>query len=960
MKQNRKGSAILKKMLSVLLTCGLMLTLFLPGMTVSAAEGSTVTGLHEIGGIISSGGIYVIPEEYFSSDNSCITISTKEPVTLLPYKTGGFYYLSSQFSVTTAITCTVPGVDLTLNGIEISSAHDHNLIKFTGTKNILRLQGENRLETNQVSSTADIRKSIIHVPKWAELSIYGPGILTAYSTKEYSTKKFGATIGGNADEACGTINVMGGELYDSSVDSYGKRQGGYFNGKAGFIGSGGGTIDGINIFGGRVYGALGYDGDMVQVGESQNWVKPIVGPMTIDGDCFIYGKVEGLDYDYTFTKGFLNTTYKVTVCGGNFTYTQAEAPYLPYDTDHNYSELLIAKGAQLTIADDLEYGYPISNLGTIVINQEVQLTTHKRAFTCQGQLINYGTFFIDSDATFELGTKNLYEKAKLVNYSSGVVENNGSFNCSKNNLIANMGEIRGNALTGEPVYDQVYSSYNFKASADSVTQDVETDLNLSITPDKDNIKYLDYDNAGIKVTAITQPQGVTGGLTLKEVKDDGTVSVVETGKLWNDGKGFVLPKDQSITRQMKLLGSKLGEYEVTYTLVNLEDNSEITSNTLKYTVAAPAAETLSTLTGITINGKAIEPFDKSTLSYETEIRPEADELTVTAAMSHPGASYTVQKPDSPVEGINLVTITCVSEDKSSTTVYTVKVNKPKLIEGIKELYLDGELCEDFDSQKTNSTITISDAQIGSRFTYILANPSDRVLSDTLSSKALKVGNNVCMVKIGDSRGVLKVQYVITVKVVKGAVVPGAQLSDNTKLKSLTVNGTAAELTNDPAKIINVTLNDSRSVATIKAEAEDSKAAVTCTASLSIKPGNNLTTITVKSSDQSKQAKYTLCIRYQTLSNVPTPSTGTSGNTALKSVTVGGVEAVLPAAGSILVDVGRITEQPKIDVITEDPQATVQLKYLSANVKTGNNMVQITVQSSDKSKKATYMLVYRVS
>ena len=78
------------------------------------------------------------------------------------------------------------------------------------------------------------------------------------------------------------------------------------------------------------------------------------------------------------------------------------------------------------------------------------------------------------------------------------------------------------------------------------------------------------------------------------------------------------------------------------------------------------------------------------------------------------------------------------------------------------------------------------------------------------------------------------------------------------------------------------------------------------------------------------------------------------------MTVGGVQAVLPAAGSILVDVGRITEQPKIDVITEDPQAAVQLKYLSASVKTGNNMVKITVQSSDKSKKVTYMLVYRVS
>lgn len=68
MKQNRKGLSILKKMLSVLLACGLVPTLFLPGMTVSAAGGTYVSGP------ITSGGEYVIPRTSIE-----ITINTSEP-----------------------------------------------------------------------------------------------------------------------------------------------------------------------------------------------------------------------------------------------------------------------------------------------------------------------------------------------------------------------------------------------------------------------------------------------------------------------------------------------------------------------------------------------------------------------------------------------------------------------------------------------------------------------------------------------------------------------------------------------------------------------------------------------------------------------------------------------------------------------------------------------------------------
>ena len=1022
MKQNRKGLSILKKMLSVLLACGLVPTLFLPGMTVSAAGGTYVSGP------ITSGGEYVIPRTSIE-----ITINTSEPVTLSPEVQSAVYAYNH-----VTINCVASGVDLTLNGIRISLLEDKNIISFTGSGNKLRMLGtDNLLANNQdmsepeppLGGTLRAQKSLIHVPSGVELYIYGPGKLSLKSKPDnMTTGKDASSIGGDAYEKGGSFHVMGGELYCmDGVDG--------INDEGGIIGGGfSACCRKIDILGGRVYGYL-----------SSGHIKDDnCGHITINGDCFVYGKIRDAESHYTFTKGVWCNTDSALVAGkegeqivrgGSFTMTETEKQYMSETRNTT-----IEKGAQLTLSAPFRMDQRISNYGTLVIDDpSVVIATDGSenkpggAFTNQttgvitinpdaklqvgnggdrtaylynkgalniesngvlqidnqpsgdallhnytfgsitvkpdgmlqigsggpgdARIFNYSTITVSPDATLQIGGGGS-GNAHLLNYADGVVENNGTIFCQKPSLITPLGEIRGNEPTGEPVYEETHTSYYIDTPTDTLTQGVESDRLIWITPDK--ISYLGYANAGIKVTAITQPQGVTNGLTLKSLTSSGTEYAVEVGKLWNNEGSFQLFYNQKFNRAVKLLGNEPGEYEVTYVVVNLEDNSEITSSTVKYTVVAPPVETLSTLTGITINGKAIEHFDKSTLSYEAEIRADTDELTVTAAMSHPGASYTVQKPDSPVEGINVVTITCVSEDKSSTTVYTVKVNKPKLIEGIKALYLDGELCEDFDPQSTNSIVTISDAQMGSRFTYTLTNPSDQVLSDSLSNKALKIGNNICVVKIGDSRGVLKVQHVITVKVVKGAGVPGAQLSDNTNLKSLTVNGTAAGLTNDPAKIINIILNDSRSAATLKAEAEDSKATVTYTASLPIKPGNNLTTITVKSSDQSKQVRYTLCIRYQTLSNVPLPPTGTSGNTALKSVTVGGVQAVLPAAGSILVDVGRITEQPKIDVITEDPQAAVQLKYLSASVKTGNNMVQITVQSSDKSKKVTYMLVYRVS
>lgn len=239
MKQNRKGLSILKKMLSVLLACGLVPTLFLPGMTVSAAGGTYVSGP------ITSGGEYVIPRTSIE-----ITINTSEPVTLSPEVQSAVYAYNH-----VTINCVASGVDLTLNGIRISLLEDKNIISFTGSGNKLRMLGtDNLLANNQdmsepeppLGGTLRAQKSLIHVPSGVELYIYGPGKLSLKSKPDnMTTGKDASSIGGDAYEKGGSFHVMGGELYCmDGVDG--------INDEGGIIGGGfSACCRKIDILGGR-------------------------------------------------------------------------------------------------------------------------------------------------------------------------------------------------------------------------------------------------------------------------------------------------------------------------------------------------------------------------------------------------------------------------------------------------------------------------------------------------------------------------------------------------------------------------------------------------------------------------------------------------------------------------------------------------------------------------------------
>jgi hypothetical protein len=161
--------------------------------TVTIAPGQNVH--------ITTGGSYDLTPGTYGS-NSVIYIDTTEAVTL----TGAGVSTADQCQ-NLYIKCTVAKANLTLQDVYISnsgadSSSNLNLIDFTGSSNKLTFAGTNILEED----TNATGKALIHVGKDTSLTISGG---TAYIYKYEQ----GSGIGGDMEEANGTINITDATLF---------------------------------------------------------------------------------------------------------------------------------------------------------------------------------------------------------------------------------------------------------------------------------------------------------------------------------------------------------------------------------------------------------------------------------------------------------------------------------------------------------------------------------------------------------------------------------------------------------------------------------------------------------------------------------------------------------------------------------------------------------------------------
>ncbi len=151
----------------------------------------------QAGSVIEEGGTYQL-EPYTS--NGTLTIATTDPVTIV-----GSGITSGKSDYFT-IDCAVAGVNLTLRDVRIDNATECNCsaLRFTGTGNVLTIEGENSLQ-QCYNNSGDL--AIVYVPSGGNLTIQGDGTLYMYK------HSYGCSaIGADGVGASGDIKISGGTL----------------------------------------------------------------------------------------------------------------------------------------------------------------------------------------------------------------------------------------------------------------------------------------------------------------------------------------------------------------------------------------------------------------------------------------------------------------------------------------------------------------------------------------------------------------------------------------------------------------------------------------------------------------------------------------------------------------------------------------------------------------------------
>ena len=168
----------------------------------------TTPGSIKGGDFITAGGVYQLEQPNQTIRYGVVTIATREPVTLVGY---GVSAPTAMFKDLT-IDC-ASGVNLTIRDLWVNNNAGQgtasgptnmgvNILNFTGGGNLLQTEGVCLLENQDYVQGAGI-----HVPPGADLTFAGNGTLYVY---KYSQ---GCGIGGNANEACGTITFASGDYF---------------------------------------------------------------------------------------------------------------------------------------------------------------------------------------------------------------------------------------------------------------------------------------------------------------------------------------------------------------------------------------------------------------------------------------------------------------------------------------------------------------------------------------------------------------------------------------------------------------------------------------------------------------------------------------------------------------------------------------------------------------------------
>ena len=413
-------------------------------------------------------------------------------------------------------------------------------------------------------------------------------------------------------------------------------------------------------------------------------------------------------------------------------------------------------------------------------------------------------------------------------------------------------------------------------------------------------------------------------------------------------------------------------------LVTAEDGT----TTSTYTVTLTRISTVSTLSSLALSVGNLSPvFSTGTTAYTTSVPNAASSMTVTPIVTD--ATATIQVNGTAVAsgsasasiplvvGNNTITILVTAQDGTTTSTYTITVNRISTVATLSGLVMSaGTLSPIFASGTKVYTFSVANGVTGltvsptltNSFATVTVNGAAATSGAASSSIPLVVGANPITLLVTAQDGVTTSTYTVTVtRISTVSTLSGLALSVGT-LSPVFATGTLAYTTSVPNAINSMTVTSAVSDATetIKVNGITVVSGV-ASASIPLVVGNNPIAVLVTAQDGTTTSIYTVTVnRISTVSTLSglALSAGTLSptfvsGTKVYSTSVANIISSITVTPTVTDSTATITVNGT-QVISGTPSAAVPLAV-------GNNPITVLVTAQDGTTTSTYTVtVNRIS
>ena len=396
----------------------------------------------------------------------------------------------------------------------------------------------------------------------------------------------------------------------------------------------------------------------------------------------------------------------------------------------------------------------------------------------------------------------------------------------------------------------------------------------------------------LKVKAATTGTSVTVGLTDVEAGDDE----------YNTVSGSPVSKE---------IGIK--------STVNTLDNLVLTANSQVVTLSPAFASNVTAYTA-TIN---------------------ADKVNITATKTHSGSTVTGTGSKNLDYGKNTLSVVVTSETGAKKT-YTLTITRPDNREDINTLSTlklsVGTLTPTFVTTTTSYKSTVDSTTKEVKITATLSSAKASFVKNYGPRTVdLAYGSNKILVKVKSEKGNIKT-YTLEITRTDNR-------SSNNYLSSLTVESQALSFNKDKTEYV-ISVNNNVSKINVSATAEDSKATISGTGSISLKVGLNTINIVVSAEDGTKKTYVLKVTRLE-------KDTTKTSNTNLSSLEVTGYDLIFdPAITSYNLSLPDDVTTLPLNYVVEDSTSEVVVEGNESLV--NGSVVKVIVTATDGTVK-TYSI-----